>query len=190
MTLLTRIAALGFISSLSLSATANAQLTFSGLDCHTGLTTMAALACAGSFSGNNMNQQSAVLTTISSSFSSTTGAGSWWAYMGDPGFTGNTSGTVNFTSPVTGYFVILLKSSTNFSMYLYDGGTTGVNSINFTDLGVSLNHNGMIQGLSHASLYSWTGPPPTVTSTPEPSTIVLMASGFAGIVAFSRRRRA
>ena len=186
-----RLAGLGLIAFAAVSAPAQAQLTSAGLNCNNGgaVSLMGAIACAGAFNGNNMNQQPAVLSTMASAFSSYTGSGSWWSYVGDPNFTGSTNGKINFTSPVTGYFTIILKSSNQFSMYLFNGGTLGIGSINFTDLGASLNRQGDIQGLSHASLYAWNGSsPPPVTSTPEPSTIVLMASGLAGLAVLRRRR--
>jgi hypothetical protein len=191
MKLSTRLAGLGLIATAFASTPARAQLTSAGLDCHNGnaVTLMGAIACAGSFNGNNMNQQADVTAAMKSAFSSYTGSGSWWNYVGDPGFTGSTNGGIHFTSPVTGYFTIVLKSSNQFSMYLFNGGTSGIGSISFTDIGTSLNKQGVVQGLSHASLYSLNSAPPT-TSTPEPSTVVLMGSGLLGLVAFRRRRRA
>ncbi len=186
-----RLAGLALVASAAYTP-AHAQLTYAGLGCNNGnaMTIMGAIACAGAFNGNNMNQQADVTAQMATSFASYTGAGSWWSYVGDPSYSGGTNGHITFTSPITGYFSMVLKSSNQFSIYLFDGGSTGLGGINFTDIGTSLNAHGIIQDLSHASLYAWNGPtPPVVTATPEPASFVLMGSGLLGLVAFRRRRR-
>lgn len=185
-TFLTALASLG----LSAPAQAQTQLGAGTLACTNGgaLSYMQALACSGSYTGNNSNQQSAVLSQMAASFQSYTGPGSYWSYVGDANFTGGGTGSVHFNNPVTGWFVVALKSATNFSLYLWNGGTTGISSINFTDIGVSGNNNGQVQDLSHASLYAWTGAPP-VSATPEPAAIVLMGTGLAGLFIVRRTRR-
>ncbi len=187
-----RLAGLAALAALVVQTSpAQAQLTSSGMNCSSGgaVGLMAALACGGGYNGNNMNQQGAVTSQMSSDFSTFTGAGTWWSYLGDANFSGQTNGTVSLDNPMTGYFVVLLKSSNQFSYYLYNGGTAGISTIDFTDAGTAVNKNGQVQGLSHASVYSWDGPTPPVTTTPEPGTIALVASGLAGLAVVRRKRQ-
>jgi hypothetical protein len=149
------------------------------------------VACAGSFSGNDSNQQADVLSQLVSSFGSFTGAGLWSHNTGTdksdgPGFgpfTSNpevTNGTLTFDTPQTGFFAIALKAGPRFSLYLLNGGTTGISSFNFNTIGTSTNPNGKAQDLSHASLYYFEGedtePIPTPALLPG-----LIGLGIAGL---------
>jgi hypothetical protein len=179
----------------------HAQLTSAGLSCNNGsaitVFNVDALACSGAWNGNNMNQQAGVLAKLTSAFSPWTGAGAWWSYVGSSGSSsnavfqsaiGSTSGIITFATPITGIFALSLKAANQFSLYLFDGGTTGISSIAFTTIGTSVNSHGIPQGLSHASLYD-ANIVPAVTATPEPSTYLLMLTGL-GAIGFVRRRRA
>jgi hypothetical protein len=184
------VAAAGLMASLTLPSAANAQLTQIGTACTNGnaLGLMGAVACAGRFSGNNSNQESAVLSQLASSFGSYTGPGSYWSYVGDRNFTGSTSGTINLGAPITGFFVVALKAANGFSLYLWNAGATGLSQINFTNIGTAINKNGQVQGLSHASIYAWNGPAP-VSATPEPGSLILMGSGLCALFAVRRAGR-
>lgn len=165
------------------------------------LGTMGALACSGSWDGNNVNQGAGVLAVLASSFLSFTGPGGSWSYAGttDAGQTdgpfnsvpAHHSGTLILDTPIQGPFAIALKSGTNFSLYLFDGGETGRSTLPFTTFGTSLSRNLKEQSLSHASLYTYAPPVmhDMITSpVPEPGTYALMLAGL-GLVGYAVRRR-
>lgn len=165
------------------------------------LGTMGALACSGSWDGNDVNQQVGVLATLTTAFATFTGSTGTWSYVGTTkageasgpfsSVPGAVTGTLILDAHIQGHFAIALKSSTNFSFYLYDGGLTGMSSVPFTTVGTSINRNMIEQSLSHASLYSYTLPPmhSTVTTpVPEPGTYALMLAGL-GLVGYAVRRR-
>lgn len=207
------IARLSLVLAVAIPATsASAQLTAASYPCTSGsaLTLMNpdALACSGAWNGNNSGNATtlaAVLAQIQLDFFSYVGAGQW-SSLGttDAGsssgpfsnLSGANSGTLTFDNPITGFFVVALKASNQFSLYLFNGGTAGLSSVAFTTIGTSVNSgNGKkskgnsitAQGLSHASLYDFNVP---TTTTPEPGTLVLMITGFAVAGALARRRRA
>lgn len=179
---------------------AHAQLTSAGLGCNNGSAITAfnvdAVACSGAWDGNNMNQQASVLGRLTTDFGAWTGPGATWAYVGSSGNTANSvfqsavgsaTGTITFTHSVTGLFALAIKASNQFSLYLFDGGSTGITSIDFTTIGASVNGRGIPQALSHVSLYS-ADVTVDVTPTPEPSTYLLVLTGI-GALGLVRRRR-
>ena len=180
-----------------------------------------AIACSGAWNGNDVNQRSAVLSQLDFDFHQFVGNGAW-TYLGTTNagsasgpfgtVPGTVGGTLSFDSRITGFFALALKSSTNFSLYLFDGGSAGLASVDFTTIGTSLNRRGSAQALSHASLYDFDAasaavvPPPAappaapptpteepvanaVIVTPEPGVLALMLTGFAILGATVRRRR-
>ena len=205
----TLIATFGLVAALAFPrAAAHAQLTAGTTACTNGsaLTAMNpdAIACSGDWTGNDVNQMTAVLARMRVDFSSFVG-GSAWTYLGstDAGSTagpfravpGTITGTLSFDNPIQGFFAVSLKSSTNFSIYLFNGGPSGLTSVDFTTIGTSLNKTGVPQDLSHASLFDFADAasngaiPAAVVVTPEPTSAALVIGGLVGVGAFARRRR-
>lgn len=199
-------ACLILVACATASAPSKAQLVAGPVACTNGgaLTVMGALACSGAWTGNNSGTPNlaGVLSQLSTDWSknSYAGAGSTWSYLGgndnslnpfsnsSTGTNGGTSGTLLLNGTQTGWFAIALKAGNAFSLYLFNGGTTGISSVNFITDGTSYT-NGHAQGLSHASMYGASGI--NVTATPEPSAWVLVLSGVAvmGVIGRVRRRR-
>lgn len=156
-------------------------------------TTTNAVAAAGSFSGNDTGTAATVqdtLDTISANFGSYVpgGTGAWLLWDKTDSATGNqahtftgnpqtAAGTLNFNAPITGWFALSLKSSTQFSLYLFDGGVAGISAIDYSTLGTAVNNKGKGQDLSHASL--WGGTVAISAPVPEPGTYALFIAGLA-----------
>ncbi len=176
------------LSFLFFAAPSQATLIPAGLDCDNGgvTATMGAIDCSGAWQGNDANQQTDVLAQLGLDFTPTIGSIGTWSFT-DKADTGqNTAffdsvpsasiGTITFDNPITNYFALALKASNQFSLYLFDGGLSGISSIDFSTLGSSVNGRGTEQTLSHASLYSFTGP--TVVTVPEASPLLLLIIGL------------
>jgi hypothetical protein len=141
------------------------------------------IACSGSWSGNNLNQATAIESwakadwglDLTSMTALTAGAGAH-------------SGVLTF-APQTGRFVISLKVGDAFSLYEFDGSSVagGIHSIDFDTLGVGFQSGRKLHydlGLSHADLYSGG----TTSSVPEPGSALLLLAGV-GALAFVARRK-
>jgi hypothetical protein len=180
---------------------AHAQLTSTGLDCAAGSTfeqfEPTPLACSGAWEGNDASQQTSLMGQLELDFAGLLGDGASFAWLGksdDAGsgpFVSNStapSGTLTFDEAQTGLFAVSLKAGDAFSVYLFDGGDAGVQSINFSTLGVQVNGNGLGAGLSHAALIGVSGA--VTPPIPEPQTYALMLAGLGlvGFVAVRRRR--
>ena len=158
-----------------------------------------AIDCTGAFSnGNNTGTQSKInasLSQITTDFADTlatlgASAGTWSQIgttnqgqsSGPFGLTpGSATGTLTFDTAQTGIFAVALKSSTKFSFYLFNGGTTGISSLTYNTIGTSKNNQGLAQGLSHATLYRYSG-----TVTPRPVQVhepISSLVGFVGLAA-------
>jgi hypothetical protein len=183
-------------------APAHAQLVSTGLSCDAGNVMVTgfdpdALACSGAWQGNISPQLADVEAQLATDFASFVGAGADFTLVGKSDdansgpFVANaenaTTGTLTFDTPITGMFVIGLKASDSFSFYLFDGGMSGLTSIDFSTAGVSLNGQGMAQGLSHAALFVLENGP--VPGIPEPQTYALLLGGLAAMAMVARRRR-
>jgi hypothetical protein len=145
--------------------------------------------CSGAWLGNTTEQEADVLAQIFAD---------WGVVLDLAGksddanfgpFTSNpeaTSGTLTFDAAISGPFVIALKAGSEFSLYYFDSGNTGVDYLTFVTNGAAANPQGRPQALSHADLYTVDGVPPTVI--PEPETYAMLLAGL-GLMGFMARRR-
>lgn len=140
------------------------------------------VSCTGAFEGNTsngtINYGGVDFDFIGKTGADGSGSGPFGAFGAD-----YKSGVLTFDTPWTGTFVIGLKAGNDYSLYQFSS-VAGVTQIFFDTLGVSVNPNGIGNGLSHVSLYG--GVP--VPSVPEPETYALMLAGL-GIVGLRLRRR-
>lgn len=141
------------------------------------------VSCTGSFVGNlpevTITYDGADYAYIGKTENSDiTGAGPFGAYGTD-----FKSGTLTFDEAWTGSFIVGLKAGNDYSLYKFESALP-VYAIAFDTLGVSVNRNGIGNGLSHVALYG--GEP--VPAIPEPGTYALMLAGL-GAISFVARRR-
>jgi len=87
------------------------------------------------------------------------------------------SGTITFSSPLTGNYALALKGGNYFSIYIWSG-VAGLSSVDFTMPEVDPE----TAALSHASLFG------EAVSVPEPGMLFLLGSGLVGLAAARRRR--
>lgn len=163
---------------LFVGSNAQAALTLTGWDCSN--TSMVGYdACAGSFDGNNKGAPS-VVADVAAEILADFGFAVGSSYEISGG--GSDSGILNF-GPITGVFAIALKAGDAFSLYKFDGGVSGISSINYDTLGVGFYdkkgglHFG--QDLSHADIY---------LPVPEPETYAMLLAGL-GLLGFSLRNK-
>lgn len=141
-------------------------------------------AAAGGFDGNDIGEMGTGLTNLNDLdvFTSDT-----WQYAGqsdEPNTPysnnpdGQTNGTLTFTVPQDGPFVVSIKASNFYALYYYDASHIGVTDITFTTSGASINpNNGNSPGFSHGTFY---------TVVPTPGALALL--GGAGLIGVRRRR--
>ena len=162
---------------------------------NTNWTVLSDTDCRGSFVGN-INGDDSETTFLDTAWGAL--AGGSFDYLGktdDAGagpFASNpgsvTSGTLTFDAPITGWFVIGLKASNQYSYYLFNA-LSPLSSLTFDStagVATTVNGRGVVipQELSHANLYAVAAP------VPEPETYALMMAGLAAVGFMSRRRKA
>jgi len=182
-----------------------------GLSCtNSSKTLMGYTSCSGAWEGNNKGGAVNVALTAAELFK-------FDGFITNPGSVssndeapispfpndnanGLTTGTIFFSSLITGPVVLALKTNTAFSLFYYSvlpvNPGTLLSFVNFSTAGVSVGKNGNVQALSHATLYRGSvNPVPTPNDepqpniVPEPSTYALMATGMIGLAGITRRRR-
>ncbi len=158
-------------------------------DATTMVTFVGYLNCAGPF-GGNIHGDASEDTQLTGLFGGT------WTWEGDSSNDGgdpfsnnppgsSATGTINFKTPISGFFVIGVKQCDFYSFYEFDEATA-ISSIDIDSRGTCSG-----AGFSHVALYDGsglgTGTPQSVT--PEPATMTLMATGLVGLVGVGRRRK-
>lgn len=120
--------------------------------------------------------------------------GSWTQIATDGAFTfpsESTSGTWELDPAYIGgnQFVIALKASSGFSLYLFEDLTGPISEGTF-DTQTFKNKNGTTQALSHMTLYA-SSTPATAAVVPEPSTLVMFGSALCmlGWIGFRSRNK-
>lgn len=162
----------------SMFSSAQASLSTTDVGCDSALFDPMYLLCAGAFQGNDVPNSDEALDVFADLSSSLGFSGTWSFDTADKSdeadngvFTSNpetTEGTLTFKTAQFGLFGISLKAANSFSLYLFDGGTTGITSIDFETIGTSTNRRGMAQDLSHASFFAFTSDDEPI-QVPEPA---------------------
>lgn len=181
-----KISQIAIAAALSLTALASqAALVAGSYTCSLTDVVPGATACSGAWQGNDVAPEANLADTLAELANLSAGT---WTYIGksdDAGsgpFTSNpggTSGTLTLDAPYSGTFAVSLKSSNEFSLYVWED-VMNVSSFTF-DLGDT-------NGLSHASLFTSDRVIPG--PIPEPSTYALMLAGLGAVGLVARRRRA
>lgn len=181
------------IGAVSLSAGGAFAGTLTSVSCSSGSVTAngfgSATACEGAFSGNDTGAGDPLLTSLNGGFFSSFTGNAEWELLGKSDennsiFTADnnaTSGTWSILQAITSPFVISLKAGNAYSAYFFNSNTP-ITSGTFNTLGVSVNKNGNLQALSHASLFVVTNPTEEV---PEPFTAAalgMVAIGGLGVL--------
>lgn len=163
------------------------------------------VACIGSYAGIDVNQQADLLPAMTAAFIGNTGLGTWTYEETVDKFSvgtminsisGSAVGVLDFVSPMSGLFGIAMMSgppnsatSQQFSVYLFDGSSSAISSIDYTTIGVFLNGRNRIQDLNTASLYTFTADGSGPSDIPIPASGVLLGFAMVGAGLIAKRRR-
>jgi hypothetical protein len=200
--------ALAGAAALAISGADSAFAKFQATDCNNGsitnVTTGLYLGCEGSFEGNDSNSQEEVMAALGDLSSAFSLEGEWAPFedhnatksdsAGNGLFTsnpGDSSGTLTFDEAQKGVFAVSLKAGQFYSLYLFDGGDTGISSFDFDTKGVAQKDGGSDgPGLSHASFFAFsrtTTPDPEPEKVPEPAMLLGLAA-VGGVFATKKRK--
>ena len=92
-------------------------------------------------------------------------------------------GELFLSAPQTGLFVLGLQGGGTYSLYLFNGGGSGLNSIEFDTYGVTQGFAGLAAPrLTQAAIFT--------SAVPEPSTYAFMLSGLLALGLVVQHRRA
>jgi len=172
-------------------------------------------ACGGQFSGNDTGSKGTLIDDLNGGLFSglsddwsldgkSDGGGGSYGFTADNGSTDSTwSLTKNldqlFGNDLTATFAVSFKSSTGYSVYLFEDFQisqaqldSGTLEGTFTTDGVSVNNKGNAQGLSHGSFWAYSGeeeeynPPNEI---PEPSAAAALGLLAAGMLGMKKKGR-
>ena len=107
-----------------------------------------------------------------------------WTKVQSFGSNNTGAGTLSFLDPAKGWFAVTLKAGRGYNAYLFDGGTTGIATIDYL----------IGKDLSHANLWSFDQPDlngcgAVCAPVPEPQTYAMMLSGLIGLGFIVMRRK-
>ena len=107
-----------------------------------------------------------------------------WTKVQSFGSDNNGTGTLSFLEAAKGWFAVTLKAGHGYNAYLFDGGTTGIASIDYS----------ISKDLSHANLWSFDQPDlngcgAVCAPVPEPQTYAMMLAGLLGLGFVAMRRK-
>lgn len=100
------------------------------------------------------------------------------AFTGDPG--GGASGLLQLGQVQRGNFVIGLQGGGSYSLYLFNGGEGGVDSINYDTFGIVDAAGAAGPNFAGAALFA--------SAVPEPTSVALLLAGLASLGFIVRRR--
>ncbi len=92
-------------------------------------------------------------------------------------------GELFLSAPQTGLFVLGLEGGGTYSLYLFNGGGSGLSAVEFDTYGLTQGFAGLAAPrLTQAAIFT--------SAVPEPATYALMLSGLLGLSLLAQRRRA
>lgn len=186
-----------FVTLVFVTQFANATLiqtgntsTSCGSSAITNVTNAQYLGCSGAFSGNDATSNISNSASVAlMDFSSTLLYSGTWGYdsanksdtAGYGIFTSNpgtNNGSLSLDTSLEGLFAVSIKAGNYFSLFFFDGDTTGALSFDYTTHGVGIVGNGRAAALSHASYFSFTNNVQQVSigvfSVSTPATLLMM----------------
>ena len=91
-------------------------------------------------------------------------------------------GELFLSAPQVGLFVLGLQGGGTFSLYLFNGGSTGLATVEFDTYGITQGFSGLAApNLTQAALFT--------SAVPEPGTYAFMLSGLVTMAFLAQRRR-